>query len=109
MKLNKELLENDGKIQNELVIISEDAKSLYVKIQPKKAGEAIEKAILESEWKLINDAEESAKFLAINLTPEEIQSKGLNEVLPSRDNKIGMSNPMMNRKPTTKSLSLIHN
>ena len=57
-----------------------------------------------------SDVEELAKFCAINMTKEEITNNDLDDILPKRQNKIGMTNQEMTKKANkpTPSICLLY-
>ena len=103
MELNKKLEQYEESIgddnnRGKMVVLSQDAEALYVKIQPAKAAKEVEDAIIESKWTIEADHVEVGKYLAVNMERTDIIAKGLDEVIPSRNMKIGMTNPEMNSK-----------
>ena len=104
MEANKTLEQIKPKDGGDEEIVIGSVKALYVQIQPKKAAKEIENSIIESsrgiesECVEIVDYVEISKFLAENMDENEIRTRGLEDLIPIRKSKIGMTNKEINAK-----------
>ena len=85
------------------VIGTMDIRGLYVYIQPKRAGEEIEKAINNSIVDVVTNNVEACKYIAVTQDNKEIKDRKLEHVIPTRISNKGpkptMAGPEMNRIP----------
>ena len=61
-----------------------DVVGLYINIQPERAAEELSDEVLEGGYEISHNADECAKFIAVNLDRNEICKQGLSDVIPCR-------------------------
>ena len=85
-KFNNEQAENAGDKKRKL--LSMDVKSMYPRIKRKVAAQAVKDLVMETDVEFENvDYHEVAKYLAVMLTPAEIEDEKLTDVIPKRVKK----------------------
>ena len=81
---------NDMNNDGNMIIISMDVKALYPSLDVKEVAKTVAQIYRDSSFEIQGvNWEEACKYLAILLTPEEIESHGLKEVIHQRKHKRG--------------------
>ena len=80
------------------VLASQDVNGLYNETEPPTAGSYLNRGILNSKIRINCDLPEAGKFLATNMTADQIEEQGFSEILPIRKSNKGIKLTMLGKE-----------